>query len=74
MPWVDQVISIFAATKGYLDEYPISKVSKFEKEFLNFIKTSKADLHNSIEKADELDEKSEIQLKSALDEFIKNFS
>ena len=74
MPWVDQVISIFSATNGYLDNHPTSAVSKFEKEFLNFIKTNKADLRKSIEKAVKIDDQSEIQLKSALDEFVKNFS
>ena len=74
MPWVDQVISIFAATNGYLDDHPISAVSKFEKEFLNFIKTNKADLRKSIENVVKIDDQSEIQLKSVLDEFVKSFS
>ena len=74
MPWVDQVISIFAATNGYLDDQPINSVSKFEKDFLNFIKTNNADLRKSIEKSVKIDDASESQLKSALDEFVKNFS
>ena len=74
MPWVDQVISIFAATNGYLDNHPTNTVSKFEKEFLNFIKTNKADLRKSIEKAVKIDDQSENKLKSALDEFVKTFS
>ena len=74
MPWVDQVISIFSATNGFLDNQPTSAVSKFEKEFLTFIKTKKADLRKSIEKAVIIDDQSEIQLKSALDEFVKTFS
>tara|TARA_Y100001970_G_C14228833_1_gene857357 strand:+ start:1269 stop:2777 length:1509 start_codon:yes stop_codon:yes gene_type:complete len=74
MPWVDQVISIFAATNGYLDDYPIDSVSRFEKEFLNFINSNKKDLQESIKKAVQLDDQSEKQLKSALDEFVKTFS
>jgi len=74
MSWVDQVISIFAATNGYLDDHSINTVSKFEKEFLNFIKTNKADLRKSIENAVKIDDQSENKLKSALDEFAKTFS
>jgi len=74
MPWVDQVISIFAATNGYLDSNPVNAVGKFEEEFLNFIKTKKRDLRKSIEKSITIDDKAETQLKEALDEFEKTFS
>jgi len=74
MPWVDQVISIFAATNGYLDSNPVNAVGKFEEEFLNFIKTKKRDLRKSIEKSITIDDKAETQLKAALDEFEKTFS
>ena len=39
MSWVDQAISIFAATNGFLDDQPINKLGKFESEFLTFIQT-----------------------------------
>ena len=74
MPWVDQVLSIFAATNGYLDDQPISALNKFEKEFLTFIKTKKADLRKSIEEAKKIDDATEAELKSVLDEFLQAFS
>ncbi|MEC9012370.1 MAG: F0F1 ATP synthase subunit alpha, partial [SAR324 cluster bacterium] len=74
MPWVDQVVSIFAATYGYLDEQPLNALSKFETEFLNFVQTKKADLRKSIEEAGKIDDASETELKSALDEFVQAFS
>ena len=74
MPWVDQVLSIFAATNGYLDEQPINVLSKFETEFLTFIQTKKADLRKSIEEAGKIDDAAETELKSVLDEFVKAFS
>ena len=74
MPWLDQVLSIFAATNGYLDAYPVNAVGKFEDEFLKFIKTNKADLCETIEKSIKIDDESETQLKTALDEFEKSFS
>ena len=73
MPWVDQVVSIFAATNGYLDEQPLNALSKFETEFLNFVQTKKADLRKSIEEAGKIDDAAETELKSALDEFVQAF-
>ena len=74
MPWVDQVLSIFSVTNGFLDDQPISALSKYESEFLTFIKTNKADLRKSIEKANKIDDSDEAELKSALDEFTQAFS
>ena len=74
MSWVDQAISIFAATNGFLDDQPINKLSKFESEFLTFIQTKKADLRKSIEEKEMIDETAEKDLKSALNEFAKAFS
>jgi F-type H+-transporting ATPase subunit alpha len=74
MPWVDQAISIFAATNGFLDDQPINKLSKFESEFLTFIQTKKADLRKSIEEKEMIDETAEKDLKSALNVFVEDFS
>ena len=74
MSWVDQAISIFAATNGFLDDQPINKLGKFESEFLTFIQTNKADLRKSIEEKEMIDETVETELKSALNEFAEAFS
>ena len=74
MPWVDQAISIFAATNGFLDDQPINKLGKFESEFLTFIQNNKADLRKSIEEKEMIDETVETELKSALNEFAEAFS
>ncbi len=74
MSWVDQAISIFAATNGFLDDQPINKLGKFESEFLTFIQTKKADLRKSIEEKEMIDETAETELKSALNEFAEAFS
>ena len=34
---VDQVMSIYAGSEGYLDDVPIKQVSEWETEFLNFV-------------------------------------
>ncbi len=74
MSWVDQAISIFAATNGFLDDQAINKLSKFESEFLTFIQTKKVNLRKSIEEKEMIDETAEKDLKSALNEFAEVFS
>ncbi len=74
MSWVDQAISIFAATNGFLDDQPINKLGKFESEFLTFIQNNKADLRKSIEEKEMIDETAETELKSALNKFAEAFS
>ena len=74
MSWVDQAISIFAATNGFLDDQQINKLSKFESEFLTFIQTKKSDLRKSIEEKEMIDETAETELKSVLNEFAEAFS
>jgi len=74
MPWVDQALSIFAATNGDLDDQQMNALSRFESEFLTFIRTKKADLRKSIEESEKIDETDETELKSALEEFVQAFS
>jgi F-type H+-transporting ATPase subunit alpha len=47
---VDQIMVIFAGTKGYLDKVPIDKVLTWESEFLEFIRSRKHDVWTLINK------------------------
>ena len=38
MDTIDQVISIFAASKGHMDDLPVNQVSKFEKGLLEYMR------------------------------------
>ena len=73
MSWVDQVLSIFAATNGYLDPYPVSAAKKFEEEFLTFMEGQQSDLKKDIETNQKLDDNLFMQLKTALDKFSESF-
>src|SRR5687767_1075268 len=44
MPVEKQVIQIYAATQGYLDEYPVSDVGRYLDEMGVFMETKKADV------------------------------
>jgi F-type H+-transporting ATPase subunit alpha len=44
----DQVVSLFAATNGYLDPVPVEDVRRFENELLEWFRTRHADLLDGI--------------------------
>jgi F-type H+-transporting ATPase subunit alpha len=44
----DQVLSIYAGTKGHLDDLPVADVKRFELDLLDFMRTRFADLLDTI--------------------------
>jgi F-type H+-transporting ATPase subunit alpha len=70
----EQVASIYAGTKGYLDDIPVSEVGRFEEELLRFMKDKHSGVMDTIRESGELDDKSESKLAKALDAFSKAFA
>ncbi len=70
----EQVVAIYAGTRGYLDELPIDAIGRFEDELLRTMRDKQAKLLATIRTEGELSEKSETQLKSAIDAFAKAFA
>ncbi|MEE2704911.1 MAG: F0F1 ATP synthase subunit alpha [Pseudomonadota bacterium] len=73
MPTEEQVISIYAGTKGYLDQISVNDVQKFEKSMIQSIKDKKPQILSKIRAEKLLSEDTEKELKDFLDEFIKVF-
>ena len=73
MPAHEQVISIYAATKGFMDSIPVSEVRAFEKGLLDDLRSSKAALVEEIKTKQALDKEIEAKLGAAIDEFKKGF-
>ncbi len=73
MPAHEQVISIYAATKGFMDEVPVEAVSRFEKGLLEYMNTSKADLVKTLKEKKALDATIEEGLQAAITAFKKDF-
>jgi F-type H+-transporting ATPase subunit alpha len=44
MPVEEQVMILYAATRGFMDDVPVSKVREFEKKFLDYLRTSQPDI------------------------------
>ena len=66
---IDQVISIFAGSEGYLDKVPVDQVQKWEAEFLEHMHRSHSDVVASITDKKEIDDDANKKLRSILDDF-----
>ncbi len=70
----EQVVSIYTAVNGHLDDVDVDKVGKFELEFLKFIKSSSyKEILNEIKVTSKLDEEVENKLLAAIKEFKETF-
>ncbi|HTJ63572.1 MAG TPA: F0F1 ATP synthase subunit alpha [Alphaproteobacteria bacterium] len=74
LPVEEQVVSIFAGTRGYLDTIAVKDVVRFEREMLNSIRAKNADILEAIRTDKELKKETEAKLASALEQFVKVFS
>ena len=69
MQAIDQVMSIFAGTEGFLDDIPVREVPRFEKEFLTFIRDTKPEIRAALDREKKMTDKIAADLKAALTEF-----
>lgn len=73
MPVEEQVASLFAATRGYMDDIPVADIRRFESEYLEDMRASKSDLLNDIKTKKEIDGDIEKRLRAAIEDFKKGF-
>ncbi|MBN2908052.1 F0F1 ATP synthase subunit alpha [Polycladomyces sp. WAk] len=73
MPVEKQVVSIYAVTKGYLDDIPVADVRRFEKEFHAYLDSEGKEILQGIREKKELTKEIEENLKKALETFKKGF-
>ena len=69
----EQVVSIFAGVKGYLDDIDNSKIKNFEDQLLSSIKSQSPDILKDIVASGKLDETNEKKLKDFITNFKKEF-
>jgi F-type H+-transporting ATPase subunit alpha len=74
MPVQEQVVSIFAGTKGYLDAIPVGKVTEFERRMLAELRTKHPEVLASIRDKKEMDGATEKTLTEFLNSFAKAFA
>ena len=68
-----QVVSIFAATNGYIDEIPTSEVRRYEREMLQFLEGSHAGILSTLKGKPEITKEIDADLHKALKEFATLF-
>ena len=74
MPVEEQVVILFTAVNGFLDDLPVDRVLSFEKEFLVYLRKGKMDLLDEIKTRRELSETTIAGLKEAIEDFKKSFT
>ncbi|AII15300.1 ATP synthase, F1 complex, alpha subunit [Campylobacter iguaniorum] len=74
LPVENQVIIIFAGSKGYLDDVPVNAVTKFEAELYPYIEARYPEIFEQIRTKKALDKDIEEMLIKALNEFKATFS
>ena len=74
MEVVDQVLSIYAGTRGHLDKIKREEVAAWEKEFLVFVRDQMSELRAKIAQSNQLDDESERQLEGAIAEFQRQWA
>jgi F-type H+/Na+-transporting ATPase subunit alpha len=70
----DQVLILFALTRGYLDDQEINKLQRFEKEYLEFIHSTGTGILEELKKTKDISKELEEKIISITERFKKSFN
>src|SRR5690606_15433767 len=73
-PVEEQVASIFAGTRGYLDKIEVKDVTRYERAMLDELKARAPEILADIREKRELTQETEDKLVAFLDNFAKTFA
>ncbi|HQV33606.1 MAG TPA: F0F1 ATP synthase subunit alpha, partial [Calditrichia bacterium] len=73
MSVAEQVIVLFAGTRGFLDNLPVESVRRFEGEFLEYLRSKNADLFGTITREAKISDETAETLSEAIKSFLKIF-
>ena len=65
----DQVMVIFAGTRGFVDPVPLDRVAEWEKAFLEFVHTHKEAFWKKLSDEGQMTDEIAAELEKTLDEF-----
>ena len=74
LPVEKQVMSLYAATKGYVDDIPVHDVTRFEKELLAYLAANGPEIGESIRTEKKITDATEALLKKAIVNFKDTFA
>ncbi|KTE93559.1 ATP synthase subunit alpha [bioreactor metagenome] len=69
----EQVVVLYAAVKGFLDDIPVDKIKSFEEEYLRTMRTTKADLLAKIRTEKALNDELNAEIEKAITEVKEGF-
>jgi len=70
----EQVVVIYAGTRGYLDVFPAGDVTRYEADLLSHLRNNKKDLLKKIRNEKKLSKDIESEIKETLEAFGKTFA
>jgi F-type H+-transporting ATPase subunit alpha len=70
----DQVISIFAGSKGYMDDLPISRVAEFEEKLLLHVRDEHSEVYKELTDKKEMTDAIDAKLKEIIGNFKTKFA
>ena len=68
-----QIIMIFAGTKGYLDEFPISAISDFEDKLLSYVEKGNPGIFRKIREEKKISDELDAEIHEVLKDFVEEF-
>jgi F-type H+-transporting ATPase subunit alpha len=74
LPVEKQVVSIYTAVRGFLDDIPVQDVLRFDREFLAYVDANYPQIYASIRDTKDLTADNDKQLVEAIEKFKKGFS
>jgi len=74
MPFADQVVAIYAGTRGYLDKLAVSEVGPFQEQLIALMKASHGGILETIVAKGSIDEATDKQMKEIFTKFAADFS
>ncbi len=73
MDVLDQIVSVYAGTNGFLDDLPVAAVRRFETELLAYMRSSGKAVLDKVRASGKLDDATAAELKAAVTSFKSTF-
>ncbi|AHF08270.1 F0F1 ATP synthase subunit alpha [Desulfitobacterium metallireducens] len=73
MPVEEEVVVIYAAVKGLIDDIAVDQIGRFEQEYLRFMRSVKADILTQIRTEKKLSDELDAEIAKSISEFKQGF-
>jgi F-type H+/Na+-transporting ATPase subunit alpha len=74
IPFAEEVMMLFAGTRGLLDEIPVERVREWETAFRQYMQTQNPDFAAKLKESGRLTDEIEAELRKAIEEFNQGWS